>query len=66
MLLATQDPVPRRLLVIPFVCALVGGSAAFLLAIPQHWPLLASGLLVMPWLWRPSDARGSGPWISRA
>lgn len=66
LLLLAQPPVPRRLLVIPFMWALVGGSAAFLLAVPQDWPLLASGLLVVPWLWRrPADARRAGPSISR-
>ena len=66
LLLLAQPPVPRRLLVIPFVWALVGGSAAFLLAVPQDWPLLASGLLVVPWLWRrPANARRTGPSISR-
>jgi hypothetical protein len=66
VLLLAQGPVPRRLLVIPFVWALVGGSAAFLLAVPQDWPLFASGLLVVPWLWRhPADARHTGPSISR-
>jgi len=52
MLLLAQLPVPRRLLVIPLIWALVGGSAAFLLAVPQDWLLLVSGLLVVPWLWR--------------
>jgi Family of unknown function (DUF6064) len=66
VLLLAQGPVPRRLLVIPFVWSLVGGSAAFLLAVPQDWPLLVSGLLVVPWLWRrPAQARRTGPRISR-
>ncbi len=52
VLLLAQQPVPRRLLVILLVWALVGGSAAFLLAVPQDWLLIASGLLVVPWLWR--------------
>jgi Family of unknown function (DUF6064) len=57
VLLLAHGPVPRRLLVIPLVWALVGGSAAFLLTVPQDWLLIASGLLVVPWLWR----RRSGP-----
>lgn len=66
VLLLAQDPVPRRLLAIPLLWALVGGSAAFLLAVPQDWPLLASGLLVVPWLWRhPADARRIDARISR-
>lgn len=32
------------LLVIPLIWSLVGGSAAILLAVPQDWPLLASGV----------------------
>jgi hypothetical protein len=66
LLLLAQPPVPRRLLGIPFLWALVGGSAAFLLAVPQDWPLLASGLLVVPWLWRqPAVARRAGLSIGR-
>lgn len=66
VLLLAQGPVPRRLLVIPLLWALVGGSAAFLLAVPQDWPLLVSGLLVVPWLWRhPADARRTGTRVSR-
>jgi hypothetical protein len=66
VLLLAQPPVPRRLLVIPFVWALVGGSAAFLLAVPQDWPLLVSGLLVVPWLWwNPANTCRTGPSISR-
>jgi Family of unknown function (DUF6064) len=52
VLLLAHQPVPRRLLPIPLVWALVGGSAAFLLAVPQDWLLIASGLLIVPWLWR--------------
>jgi hypothetical protein len=52
VLLLAQGPVPRRLLVIPLVWALVGGSAAFLLAVPQDWPLLIGGLVVTPLLLR--------------
>jgi hypothetical protein len=49
VLLLTSRPVPRWLLVIPLAWSLVGGSAAFLLGVPQDWPLLFSGLTV-PWL----------------
>jgi hypothetical protein len=51
-----QGPVPRRLLVIPLLWALIGGSAAVLLAVPQDWPLLLGGVLVVPWLWRRAPA----------
>jgi hypothetical protein len=52
VLLLAGNPVPRRLLVIPVLWALVGGTAAFLLGVPQDWPLLVGGVLVVPWLWR--------------
>ncbi|MCW5633038.1 MAG: hypothetical protein KIT17_06840 [Rubrivivax sp.] len=47
LLLLAAPPVPRSLLVIPFLWSLVGGSAAFLLGVPQDWPLLASGLIAL-------------------
>lgn len=45
LLLATSH-VSRWLLVVPVAWSLIGGSAAFLLGIPQDWPLLFSGLAV--------------------
>jgi hypothetical protein len=54
VLLLARAPVPRRLWVIPLIWSLVGGSAAMLLAVPQHWVLLFSGASV--WLlWRHKD-----------
>lgn len=47
LLLATR-PLSRRLLVIPVVWSLIGGSAAFLLMVPQDWVLLLAGLSVIP------------------
>lgn len=51
LLLLTTAPVPRRLLVIPLVWSLIGGSAAFLLDVAQDWPLLfgagAAAMLVL-------------------
>jgi hypothetical protein len=44
VLLLSTSPVPRWLLVIPVLWSLVGGSAAFMLGIPQDWPLLFSGI----------------------
>lgn len=41
---------PWALVVVPLLWSLVGGSAAFLLGVPQDWPLLASGLVVLPLL----------------
>ena len=43
VLLATP-PVPWWLLVVPFIWPLIGGSAAFLLAVRQDWLLLVSGV----------------------
>ena len=47
MLLLTTKRLPWRLLAIPLVWSLIGGSAAFLLAVPQDWVLLASGLIAV-------------------
>jgi Family of unknown function (DUF6064) len=48
LLLLTMQPVPRWLLVIPFVWSLIGGSAAGLLHVPQDWLLLVSGCIAVP------------------
>ena len=55
LLLLTTEPIPRRLLVIPVVWSLIGGSAAFKLAITQDWPLLVSGVTVLALLRRDRD-----------
>lgn len=47
VLLLTRAPVPRWLLVIPLAWSLVGGSAAFMLGVPQDWPLFFSGLTIV-------------------
>ncbi|WP_210731995.1 DUF6064 family protein [Hydrogenophaga sp. PAMC20947] len=57
LFLLTTESVPRRLLVIPVVWSLIGGSAAFLLATPQDWPLLVSGFTVLALLRRDADRR---------
>jgi len=46
LLLLAKAPVPRRLLLIPFVWSIVGGSAALLLEVAQDWVLLLSALVV--------------------
>jgi hypothetical protein len=51
VLLLARPPVPRRLLAIPILWTLVGGSAAFLLGVVQDWPLLL-GAVVPVHLWR--------------
>ena len=47
VLLLTLAPIPRRLLIIPAAWSLVGGSAAFMLGVPQDWPLFFSGLTIV-------------------
>ena len=57
LFLLTTKPIPRRLLVIPVVWSLIGGSAAFKLGITQDWPLLFSGITVLALLWRDRQRR---------
>lgn len=38
-----QPPVPAGLVALPALWSLIGGSAAFLLGVPQDWPLLVAG-----------------------
>ncbi len=47
VLLLTTAPVPRWLLIIPLAWSLLGGTAAFMLGVPQDWPLLFSGLTIV-------------------
>jgi len=51
LLLLTIHGIPKLILVIPFMWSLVGGSAAFLLQIPQDWMLLAAGLVGTALIW---------------
>jgi hypothetical protein len=46
MLLLAKGPTRPWLFVIPVAWALIGGSAAVLLRVPQDWPLLLSPLLL--------------------
>jgi hypothetical protein len=46
-LLLTTKPVPWWVLAIPVVWSIIGGSAAFLLNVPQDWILLFSGVLTV-------------------
>ena len=59
VLLLTLAPVPRWLLIIPLAWSLVGGSAAFMLGVPQDWPLLFSGLTIVPLVLRDRQRAGA-------
>jgi hypothetical protein len=52
LLLLAASPLIHWLLVIPIIWSLIGGSAAFLLRVPQDWLLLFSGVTIMAILWR--------------
>lgn len=55
LLLLTTGRFSRWLLVFPFLWSLVGGSASFLLGIPQDWVLLFTGIIAGSLLiWRDS------------
>lgn len=58
VLLLTSARVPRWLLIIPLAWSLVGGSAAFMLGVPQDWPLFFGGLTIV--LLFPRDRRRAG------
>ncbi len=60
LFLLARPPMPVRLLVIPAIWSLIGGSAAILLAIPQDWPLLASGFVAVPLIMLRNRAERSG------
>lgn len=45
--LLAKPPMSRWLLAIPFIWSLIGGSAAFLLGVPQDWLLLVSGVVAV-------------------
>ena len=57
LFLLTTEPMPHRLLVVPVVWSLIGGSGAFLLDVPQNWPLFVSSLVVLVLLKRDRDHR---------
>jgi len=62
-LLLMAAPPSLGLLVIPLLWSLAGGSAAFLLDMPQDWPLLFSGMAavaVLAWQHRSPRAAASG------
>jgi uncharacterized protein DUF6064 len=60
VMLLVRSAVAGWLLVIPAVWSLIGGSAAFLLGVPQDWLLLATGIVAMPLLLRQRACRPVG------
>ena len=65
VLLLATPPLPWWVLAVPLVWSLIGGSAAFLLRVPQDWLLLFSGLGVATWLYR-ARSRGTAMSAPRA
>ena len=57
LFLLTTERIPRRLLMIPVIWSVIGGSAAFQLGIPQDWPLFVSGVTVLALLRRDRHRR---------
>lgn len=55
VMLLVRTTVPWWLLPVPFIWSLIGGSAAFLLEIPQDGPLLVSGMVAVPMVLRRRD-----------
>ncbi|UGY02249.1 DUF6064 family protein [Bradyrhizobium quebecense] len=53
LLLLTVRRPPIVLLVIPTLWSVIGGSAAFLLRVPQDWPLLFSSAVAVPMILAP-------------
>jgi hypothetical protein len=47
-----RQPLPWPVAIIPVIWSLIGGSAAFLLGVPQDWPLLVSGMVSVLIMWR--------------
>lgn len=62
VLLLADAPVARRLLAVPVLWSLVGGSAAVLLRVPQDWVLLLCVLALVPL----ARGRAPGPRASAA
>lgn len=56
ILLLASGRIPWALLVVPGAWSVIGGSAAFLLDMPQDWPLLFTVLLVPLLALRPAPA----------
>jgi len=62
LLLLTVSPVPASTWIVPALWSLIGGTAAFLLDVPQDWALLFSGFLAIPLIvLRDRGRRASSP-----
>lgn len=61
VLLWATPPVPWWLLAVPLVWSLIGGSAAFLLGVPQDWLLLVSGAVATAVIQRQRRHTGALP-----
>jgi hypothetical protein len=62
LVLLLRTPVTWSIVAIPFLWSLIGGTAAFLLHVPQDWVLLATGILaaILRWpRWQHQDEAGS-------
>jgi hypothetical protein len=57
VLLWARPPLPWWLLAVPLAWSLIGGSAAFLLGVPQDWLLLVGGIAVAALLYRDRGRR---------
>jgi hypothetical protein len=58
-MLLLAHPVRWLTLAIPVLWSLLGGSAAFLLDVPQDWFLLFSGPLAVGLLWQAAKTRAA-------
>lgn len=61
LLLLMTSPIPRSLLVVPFLWALIGGSAAVFLNVPQDWVLFACNLVAIYLAIRPGRRQSPPP-----
>jgi hypothetical protein len=57
LLLALGPRAPRWLAVIPILWAGIGGSAALLFGVMPDMLLIAAGIALVVWVWRPSPGR---------
>ena len=56
LFLFSEPRIPAWLWLAPLSWSLIGGSAAFILSVPQDWPLLIAGIAALAIAFRPSGA----------